>query len=68
MMMAFAVKDGVASMRFETHDSASMLFRQCHDFADNPVSNRYEILTKSYFTSVGNPSIRTQLGVIEGLL
>ena len=26
--MAFAVKDGVPSMRFETHDSASMLFRQ----------------------------------------
>jgi hypothetical protein len=25
--MAFAVKDGVPSMRFETHDSASMLFR-----------------------------------------
>jgi hypothetical protein len=28
MSMAFAVKDGVPSMRFETHDSASMLFRQ----------------------------------------
>jgi Protein of unknown function (DUF3047) len=27
MGMAFAVKDGVPSMRFETHDSASMLFR-----------------------------------------
>jgi hypothetical protein len=27
MMMSFAVKDGVPSMRFETHDSASMLFR-----------------------------------------
>jgi hypothetical protein len=27
MTMAFAVKDGVPSMRFETHDSASMLFR-----------------------------------------
>jgi hypothetical protein len=27
MTMSFAVKDGVASMRFETHDSASMLFR-----------------------------------------
>jgi len=27
MSMAFAVKDGVPSMRFETHDSASMLFR-----------------------------------------
>ncbi|MFZ3374133.1 MAG: DUF3047 domain-containing protein, partial [Chthoniobacterales bacterium] len=25
--MAFAVKDGLPSMRFETHDSASMLFR-----------------------------------------
>jgi hypothetical protein len=25
--MAFAVKDGVPSMRFETDDSASMLFR-----------------------------------------
>ena len=25
MSMAFAVKDGVPSMRFETHDSASML-------------------------------------------
>ena len=25
--MAFAVKDGVSSMRFATHDSASMLFR-----------------------------------------
>jgi hypothetical protein len=28
MAMAFAVKDGVPSMRFETRDSASMLFRQ----------------------------------------
>jgi hypothetical protein len=28
MTMVFAVKDGVPSMRFETHDSASMLFRQ----------------------------------------
>ena len=28
MSMAFAVKDGVPSMRFETHDSASMLFHQ----------------------------------------
>ena len=27
MSMAFAIKDGVPSMRFETHDSASMLFR-----------------------------------------
>jgi hypothetical protein len=27
MTMAFAVKGGVPSMRFETHDSASMLFR-----------------------------------------
>jgi hypothetical protein len=27
MSMSFAVKDGVPSMRFETHDSASMLFR-----------------------------------------
>jgi hypothetical protein len=27
MSMASAVKDGVPSMRFETHDSASMLFR-----------------------------------------
>ena len=27
MSMAFAVKDGVPSMRFETHNSASMLFR-----------------------------------------
>ena len=32
MTMSFAVKDGVASMRFETHDSASMLFRH----ADRP--------------------------------
>ena len=28
MTMAFAVKDGVPNMRFETRDSASMLFRQ----------------------------------------
>ena len=27
MTMSFAVKDGVPSMRLETHDSASMLFR-----------------------------------------
>jgi hypothetical protein len=27
MTMAFVVEDGVPSMRFETHDSASMLFR-----------------------------------------
>jgi len=27
MTMAFTVTDGVPSMRFETHDSASMLFR-----------------------------------------
>ena len=27
MTMAFTVKDGVPGMRFETHDSASMLFR-----------------------------------------
>ena len=26
MSMAFVVKDGLPSMRFETHDSASMLF------------------------------------------
>jgi hypothetical protein len=28
MTVAVGVKDGVPSMRFETHDSASMLFRQ----------------------------------------
>jgi hypothetical protein len=28
MTMAFTVKDGVPSMRFETHDSASMLLRR----------------------------------------
>ena len=28
MTMSFAVKDGVPSMRFETHDSASMLLRR----------------------------------------
>jgi len=27
MTMSFAIKEGVPSMRFETHDSASMLFR-----------------------------------------
>jgi len=27
MTMSFAIKDGVPSMRFQTHDSASMLFR-----------------------------------------
>jgi len=27
MTMSFAVKDGVSSMRFETHDSGSMPFR-----------------------------------------
>src|SRR5438105_1049028 len=38
MSMAFAVKDGVPSMRFETHDSASMLFRQVDvDLAANPM-------------------------------
>jgi hypothetical protein len=30
MAMSFAVKDGVPSMRFETHDSGSMLFRHVH--------------------------------------
>jgi hypothetical protein len=28
--MSFTVKDGVPSMRFETRDSASMLFRAIH--------------------------------------
>jgi hypothetical protein len=38
MTMAFTVKDGVPSMRFETHDSASMLFRNVHfDLADYPI-------------------------------
>jgi len=29
MSMAFAIKDGVPSMRFETHDSGSMLASAC---------------------------------------
>jgi hypothetical protein len=38
MTMAFAVKDGVPSTRFETHDSASMLFRHVDiDLADYPM-------------------------------
>jgi hypothetical protein len=38
MTMAFTVKDGVPSMRFETHDSASMLFRSVDfDLADYPI-------------------------------
>ena len=38
MTMAFAVKDGVPSMRFETHDSASMLFRHVdNDLAAYPM-------------------------------
>jgi len=38
MTMAFAVKDGVPSMRFETRDSASMLFRQVDiDLAAYPI-------------------------------
>src|SRR6201997_3902018 len=36
--MSFAVKDGVPSMRFETHDSASMLFRSADiDLAAYPM-------------------------------
>ena len=36
--MAFTVKDGVPSMRFETHDSASMLFRHVDiDLATYPM-------------------------------
>lgn len=38
MTMGFAVKDGVPSMRFETHDSASMLFRHVDvDLAAYPI-------------------------------
>jgi hypothetical protein len=38
MTMAFAIKDGVPSMRFETHDSASMLFRHVDiDLASYPM-------------------------------
>jgi len=38
MTMAFTVKDGVPSMRFETHDSASMLFRHVDiDLAAYPI-------------------------------
>jgi len=38
MTMAFTVKDGVPSMRFETHDSASMLFRHVDiDLASYPM-------------------------------
>ena len=38
MTMAFAVKEGVPSMRFETHDSASMLFRYVNiDLAAYPM-------------------------------
>jgi hypothetical protein len=38
MTMSFAVKDGVPSMRFETHDSASMLFRAVDiDLAAYPI-------------------------------
>jgi len=39
MTMSFAVKDGVASMRFDTHDSASMLFRHVDiDLAAYPIA------------------------------
>ena len=38
MTMSFTVKDGVPSMRFETHDSASMLFRSVDiDLATYPM-------------------------------
>jgi len=38
MTMSLAVKDGVPSMRFETHDSASMLFRHVEiDLAAYPM-------------------------------
>src|SRR5215472_13943274 len=38
MTMAFTVKDGVPSMRFETHDSGSMLFRHVDiDLASYPM-------------------------------
>ena len=38
MSMSFTVKDGVPSMRFETHDSASMLFRHVDiDLATYPL-------------------------------
>ena len=38
MTMAFTVKDGVPSMRFETHDSGSMLFRHVDlDLATYPM-------------------------------
>jgi Protein of unknown function (DUF3047) len=38
MTMSFAVKDGVPGMRFETHDSASMLFRHVYiDLAAYPM-------------------------------
>jgi Protein of unknown function (DUF3047) len=41
MTMAFTVKDGVPSMRFETHDSASMLFRHVDiDLAAYPMLAR----------------------------
>ena len=39
MTMSFAIKDGVPSMRFETHDSASMLFRSVDiDLAAYPMA------------------------------
>jgi len=38
MTMSFTVKDGVPSMRFETRDNASMLFRAIHiDLAAYPM-------------------------------
>jgi hypothetical protein len=38
MTMSFTVKDGVPSMQFETHDSASMLFRSVDiDLASYPI-------------------------------
>ena len=38
MSMAFAVKDWLPSMRFETHDSASMLVRYVHREARSSIS------------------------------
>ena len=69
MSMAFAVKDGVPSMRFETHDSASMLFRHVDvDLAAYPMlAWHWYCLSAARSTSAREKATITQRGCFFGL-
>jgi hypothetical protein len=70
MTMSFAVKDGVPSMRFETSDSASMLFRHVDiDLAAYPMlAWRWyiELRSAAHSMSARAKATITQLGCFSG--